>query len=65
MTSNDSNLRAALPRFVNDCMGPREDRGTRLANEAGEPLMTAAAMRLEDEIDDMNAMDDAMGLNDY
>lgn len=44
---------------------PREDRGTRLANEAGEPLMDAAAMRLEDELDAMSAMDDAMGLNDY
>ncbi len=46
-------------------MYPTNSTGSRLFNEAGEPLMDAAAMRLEDELDAMSAMDDAMGLNDY
>jgi len=32
-------------------------------NEAGEPLMTNAQMRLEQELDDMTAQEDAAGLN--
>ena len=33
-------------------------------NDAGEPLMTSAQARLEAEIDDMNAEEDAARLND-
>lgn len=36
---------------------------SRCHNDAGEPLMTDAQARLEAEIDEMNAAEDAAGLN--